>query len=143
MQNLQHLARGGCFVDRPIAEPRARAVDQHLNLWIIDPSHEKAQRMIEQRERKTRKFPGSDMAREQDHAAAISLRGFDVLKPFAINDAFQSLRIGGRKLAEHAEQSPQILKATAQQTPALVRASLRKRQSQVAVACASQPAGKI
>jgi len=71
------------------------------------------------------------------------LGGIEVFEAFAINDAFQSLRIGICELAEHAEESPQILKAAAQQTPVLARAQIWKRQPQVALARASQPGGKI
>src|SRR6266849_9519079 len=99
--------------------------------------------MIEQGEREAGKFPGAHVSGEQDDSSAAALDGIEVFEAFAINDAFQSLRIGICELAEHAEQSTQILKAAAQQTPVLARAQIWKRQPQVALARASQPGGKI
>ena len=68
------------------------------------------------------------MASEKNHAAARRAGGVDVFQPFTLNNAPQSLRIGGRELAEDSEQPAQILKTTAQQAAALFLSKLGKCQ---------------
>src|SRR6476661_4777565 len=64
LKNLQHLARSRSLINSAIAQAYAPLVNQRFNLWIIDPAHQKAQRIPKQREGKTRKLPGPDVTRE-------------------------------------------------------------------------------
>ena len=113
MQSLKHLARGRLFVDGAIPKARARSVDQRFNLWIIDPTDQKAQRIAEQRKRETRQLPGADVAGKKDDATATLARGVEMLDPFAFNHTFESLRAGCRELTEHSKQPAQIFKTPA------------------------------
>src|SRR5260221_11214999 len=114
MHNLEQLARGRALVDRAIAESLAPGLDQCFNLRIIDPAHQKAQRITEQRERKTRKLPGPDMPGEKNDSPAAGTGRVDVFQAFTLNQTLQSPRVGGRELAEDSQQPAKILKTTAQ-----------------------------
>ena len=62
-KNLQHRTRGGELVHRLIAEPRAHAIDELLDLRVVDSAHEKRKRMAQHPDCETGQLPRAEMAR--------------------------------------------------------------------------------
>ena len=99
LEDLKHLSGGRALVDSTIAQPRAPALDQFFNLRIIDPPHQKAQRITEQRKRETGKLPGPNVTSEENHTAATLLRRLDVLESERLPELFtqQNDRLAEKK----------------------------------------------
>ena len=75
------------FVDGAVAVHGAVALDEGVDVGIIEGAHDDRQRMPLQRVREGGEFPGSEVGGEKENAFAASVGALEVLKAIIDNDA--------------------------------------------------------
>ena len=142
-QCAEDMPRGFALRDEAIPAERAIGLNEPIEPRIIQRPNEDGHRVAVKRMGEGTQLPRAEVGGEDEHAPPLSPRAFVMLETLVSDKGADGLVCQAGKLAEFAEQAPQVPKGSLEEGTPLARGERREDEREIAMAHLSPSAAQI